>query len=134
MKQSRFRKNNQLRSKTYMKNFISTYIILIFFSIRYLDTEACYRFASVGHDTQLCLWELPEEAMAPTRPRVKRRPDPLQLVGTPTCPRLDECPILEPLICKKIAHERLTALVFRPDCIITACQEGYVYTWARPLT
>lgn len=100
----------------------------------HLDGEACYRFGSVGHDTQLCLWELPEEAMTPTRPRVKRRPDPLQLVGTPACPRLDECPILEPLICKKIAHERLTALVFRPDCIITACQEGYVYTWARPMS
>lgn len=99
-----------------------------------MDTEEGYRFGSVGHDTQLCLWELPEDAMVPTRPRVKRKPDPLQLVGTPACPRLDEVPTLEPLICKKIAHERLTAIIFRPDCIITACQEGYVYTWARPPT
>nr|CAI5825483.1 unnamed protein product [Callosobruchus analis] len=89
---------------------------------------------SVGHDTQICLWELPEDNLVPPRPRVKRKPDPLQLVGTPACPRLDECPILEPLVCKKIAHERLTSLVFRPDCIITACQDGYVYTWARPPT
>ncbi|KAJ8984303.1 hypothetical protein NQ317_012273 [Molorchus minor] len=100
----------------------------------YLEAESCYRIGSVGHDTQICLWELPEDNLVPPRPRVKRRPDPLQLVGTPACPRLDECPILEPLVCKKIAHERLTALVFRPDCIITACQDGYVYTWARPPT
>ncbi|XP_026274464.1 WD repeat-containing protein 20 isoform X1 [Frankliniella occidentalis] len=58
--------------------------------------------------------------------------DPMRLIGTSTCPRFDECPLLEPLICKKIAHERLTALVFREDCFVTACQDGYVYTWARP--
>ncbi|KAF7266729.1 hypothetical protein GWI33_019969 [Rhynchophorus ferrugineus] len=98
----------------------------------YLEGEACYRIGSVGHDTQICLWELPEDDLVPPRPRVKRRSDPLQLVGTPACPRLDECPILEPLVCKKIAHERLTCLIFRPDCFITACQDGYVYTWARP--
>ncbi|EFA07158.1 WD repeat-containing protein 20-like Protein [Tribolium castaneum] len=99
----------------------------------FLEAESCYRLGSVGHDTQLCLWELPEDALTtPSKPKVKRRSDPLQLVGTPACPRLDECPVLEPLVCKKIAHERLTALVFRPDCIITACQDGYVYTWARP--
>ena len=33
---------------------------------------------------------------------------------------------------KKIAHERLTSLVFREDCLVTACQDGYVCTWARP--
>ncbi|XP_054153503.1 WD repeat-containing protein 20-like [Oppia nitens] len=58
--------------------------------------------------------------------------DPNRLLGTPICPRLDEVPLLEPLICKKIAHERLTSLVFRDDCFVTACQEGYVCTWARP--
>ncbi|XP_058128699.1 WD repeat-containing protein 20 [Anopheles ziemanni] len=58
--------------------------------------------------------------------------DPMKLIGTPACPRYDDCPVLEPLICKKIAHERLTALIFREDCFLTACQDGYVYTWARP--
>lgn len=51
---------------------------------------------------------------------------------SPSCPRLDEVPMLEPLICKKISHERLTSLVFRDDCFVTACQEGFVCTWARP--
>ena len=27
---------------------------------------------------------------------------------------------------------RLTCLVFREECIVTACQDGYVCTWARP--
>lgn len=58
--------------------------------------------------------------------------DAVKLMGTASCPRFDECPVLEPLVCKKIAHERLTALVFREDCVVTACQDGYVYTWARP--
>lgn len=59
--------------------------------------------------------------------------DPLRLIGTQACPRLDEIPMLEPLVCKKVAHERLTALIFREDCLITACQDGIVCTWARPI-
>ncbi|XP_050685170.1 WD repeat-containing protein 20 [Leptidea sinapis] len=58
--------------------------------------------------------------------------DPVKLIGTASCPRFDECPVLEPLVCKKIAHERLTALLFRAECLITACADGGVNTWARP--
>lgn len=58
--------------------------------------------------------------------------DPMRLIGSSACPRFDECPLLEPLVCKKIAHERLTALIFREDCFLTACQDGFIYTWARP--
>lgn len=58
--------------------------------------------------------------------------DPMELIGSAACPRFDECPLLEPLVCKKIAHERLTALIFREDCFLTACQDGFIYTWARP--
>lgn len=56
----------------------------------------------------------------------------MKLIGSAACPRFDECPLLEPLVCKKIAHERLTALIFREDCFLTACQDGFIYTWARP--
>jgi hypothetical protein len=45
---------------------------------------------------------------------------------------MNEVPVMEPLVVKKIAHERLTALVFREECLVTACQDGYVCTWARP--
>ncbi|KAJ8369109.1 hypothetical protein SKAU_G00091370 [Synaphobranchus kaupii] len=60
------------------------------------------------------------------------RLDAAKVLGTTLCPRMHEVPLLEPLVCKKIAHERLTVLVFMDDCIITACQEGLICTWARP--
>ncbi|XP_030632982.1 WD repeat-containing protein 20 isoform X3 [Chanos chanos] len=60
------------------------------------------------------------------------RLDASKVLGTTLCPRMNEVPMLEPLVCKKIAHERLTVLVFMDDCIITACQEGLICTWARP--
>uniref|UniRef100_A0A671YL24 WD repeat-containing protein 20 n=1 Tax=Sparus aurata TaxID=8175 RepID=A0A671YL24_SPAAU len=53
-------------------------------------------------------------------------------LGTTLCPRMEDVPLLEPLVCKKIAHERLTVLIFLEDCLVTACQEGFVCTWARP--
>ncbi|XP_005102777.1 WD repeat-containing protein 20 [Aplysia californica] len=56
----------------------------------------------------------------------------MKLYGTQACPKLDQVPMLEPLVCKKVSHERLTAIAFRNECIVTACQEGIVLTWARP--
>jgi hypothetical protein len=53
-------------------------------------------------------------------------------LGSPGCPCLSEVPLLEPLVCKQVAHERLTAILFREDCLVLACQEGFVSTWARP--
>ena len=49
-------------------------------------------------------------------------------------PKMEDVNLVEPLVAKVISHERLTALVFRRDCIVTACQEGFVQTWARPGT
>ncbi|KAJ8356408.1 hypothetical protein SKAU_G00192020 [Synaphobranchus kaupii] len=62
----------------------------------------------------------------------KTKTDPAKTLGTMLCPRMEDVPLLEPLICKKIAHERLTVLIFLEDCIVTACQEGFICTWARP--
>lgn len=56
----------------------------------------------------------------------------MKLYGTQACPRLDQVPLLEPLVCKKVSQERLTSISFRNECIVTACQEGIVLTWARP--
>merc|ERR550517_1526066 len=53
-------------------------------------------------------------------------------LGWAGCPRLNETPMLEPVVMKKIAHERLTSLVFKESCLVTACQDGYVCTWSRP--
>ncbi|XP_038823605.1 WD repeat-containing protein 20 isoform X1 [Salvelinus namaycush] len=62
----------------------------------------------------------------------KTKTDPAKTLGTLLCPHMEDIPLLEPLICKKIAHERLTVLIFLEDCIVTACQEGFICTWARP--
>ncbi len=58
--------------------------------------------------------------------------DPGRLLGTALCPRLDDVPMLEPHVCKKVAHERLTELIFCKDYITIANQDGKVSLFARP--
>lgn len=58
--------------------------------------------------------------------------DPTKLLGSPICPRMNEVPLLEPSVCKKISFERLTSLIFCKGGFITSCQDGYVFSWARP--
>ena len=40
--------------------------------------------------------------------------------------------MMEPIVCKKIAFERLTALAFRKDYLIVANQDGKISIFARP--
>ena len=40
--------------------------------------------------------------------------------------------LIEPLVCKKIWQERLTDIVFREECLLTATQDGYIHVWCRP--
>ncbi|VDO26805.1 unnamed protein product [Onchocerca flexuosa] len=170
----------------------------------YASMGVTYRIGSVGHDTQLCLWDLTESILRQTIPSQKHHTSTIisigtdqnmvmcaslessksaavdarersygkekkhkrgfsfttkltgsshdrwnrnhssttanekdkensaKFLGTPVCPRMEEVTVIEPLICKKIAHERLTGLIFREDCVVTACQEGFILTWARP--
>ena len=56
--------------------------------------------------------------------------DPVKLLGTPICPRLEDVCKLEPLVCKKISHERLSSLTFCEDCFVVACND--VSIWVRP--
>uniref|UniRef100_A0A1I7TQR2 WD_REPEATS_REGION domain-containing protein n=2 Tax=Caenorhabditis tropicalis TaxID=1561998 RepID=A0A1I7TQR2_9PELO len=55
-----------------------------------------------------------------------------RVLGSSVCPGIRDVPMIEPVMCKKVAHDRLTVLEFRNDCVVTACQEGYICTWARP--
>lgn len=47
-------------------------------------------------------------------------------------PKMHEVNHVEPLVAEKISQERLSAIVFREDCFLTACQEGFIHTWKRP--
>jgi len=58
--------------------------------------------------------------------------DPVKLLGSPICPRMNEVPLIEPTVCKKISYERLTSLIFCKGGFITSCQDGYLFSWARP--
>lgn len=58
--------------------------------------------------------------------------DPTKLLGSPICPRMNEVPLLEPSVCKRISFERLTSLIFCKGGFITSCQDGFVFSWARP--
>lgn len=53
-------------------------------------------------------------------------------LGTSACPRLEDVPIIEPLVTKKIAQDRLCGLAFREDCLVTSTFDGYIHVWARP--
>uniref|UniRef100_A0A0K0FIJ7 AT02583p (inferred by orthology to a D. melanogaster protein) n=1 Tax=Strongyloides venezuelensis TaxID=75913 RepID=A0A0K0FIJ7_STRVS len=57
----------------------------------------------------------------------------INLFGTVLCPKMDQVPIMEPMILKKISHDRLTSLIFRKTCMITGCQEGNILEWDRPI-
>lgn len=69
---------------------------------------------------------------APTGPPRLNLNDATRLLGTPLCPRLDGVPMIEPHVAKKVAHERLTSIVFRREAIVIGNQDGRVMVFARP--
>lgn len=48
------------------------------------------------------------------------------------CPNITEVPLIEPIVVRKIARERITSLTFTEDCITCATQDGQIIIWIRP--
>lgn len=66
-------------------------------------------------------------------PQLKKQVDEsVRLLGTQSCPRLHDVPLLEAMVCKKISNERLTTIMFRRECIVISSQNSAIQTWARP--
>ena len=91
-----------------------------------------FSLASRSSDSKIQLLKAAAAATGTSAKGQQLVDDAVRLLGTPTCPRLTDIPMLVPLVGKRVAHERLTALVFREDCLVTSCYEGVIYTWARP--
>lgn len=53
------------------------------------------------------------------------------ILGIVLCFRMEEVFILEFLVVKKVVNERLIVLLFREDCIVMVCYEGFIRTWVR---
>ncbi|KAK4469436.1 hypothetical protein MN116_006989 [Schistosoma mekongi] len=55
------------------------------------------------------------------------------IFGSPLCPRINDVPILEPLVCTRILKDRVTDFVFRRDTIHIVDQQGLFLVWQRPI-
>ena len=52
--------------------------------------------------------------------------------GTNLCPKLDEVPIIEPIVSELISHERLNGIHFGETSFFTSSQDGIITVWAKP--
>lgn len=60
--------------------------------------------------------------------------DPMSIsLGSRRCPRLSEVPLVEPLVCKKVSHDRLISLSLDADHIFMSSQDGCLFIWTRPI-
>ncbi|KAI0519635.1 hypothetical protein KFK09_007089 [Dendrobium nobile] len=104
-----------------------------------------YRFASVGQDTQMLLWDLAlEEIAVPLRCRTDGSPT-LSSGGPPAhrdniyspetlqpSPSLRDVPKLSPVVAHRIHAEPLSGVIFTNESVLTICREGLIKMWIRP--
>ncbi|KNA07403.1 hypothetical protein SOVF_172230 isoform A [Spinacia oleracea] len=107
-----------------------------------------YRFGSVGQDTQLLLWDFSmDEIVVPLR-RCPPGGSPTYSTGSQSAqwdsvvplgslqpaPSMRDVPKLSPLVAHRVYSEPLSDLVFTQQSILTACREGHVKVWTRPVS
>ncbi|CAF1206415.1 unnamed protein product, partial [Didymodactylos carnosus] len=52
--------------------------------------------------------------------------------GTHLCPKLGDIQLIEPAVIESISTERVTSIIFRENCFITASQDGIIAVWEKP--
>uniref|UniRef100_A0A803N318 Uncharacterized protein n=1 Tax=Chenopodium quinoa TaxID=63459 RepID=A0A803N318_CHEQI len=107
-----------------------------------------YRFGSVGQDTQLLLWDFSmDEIVVPLR-RCPPGGSPTYSAGSQSAqwdsvvplgslqpaPSMRDVPKLSPLVAHRVYTDPLSDLVFTKHSILTACREGHVKVWKRPVS
>ncbi|RDX90249.1 creC [Mucuna pruriens] len=105
-----------------------------------------YRFGSVGQDTQLLLWDLEmDEIVVPLRRPPGGSPtystgsqsshwDSVVPLGTlQPAPSMRDVPKISPLVAHRVHTEPLSGLIFTQESVLTACREGHIKIWMRPL-
>lgn len=101
-----------------------------------------YRFASVGQDTQMLLWDLSlEEIAVPVRCPPGGSPtgshsthwDNISPPGTlQPSPCMRDVPKLSPVVAHRAHVEPLSGVIFTNESVLTICREGHIKVWVRP--
>ncbi|TPX45366.1 hypothetical protein SeMB42_g04028, partial [Synchytrium endobioticum] len=101
----------------------------------YRCTDRSYRFASVGDDGRICLWDFSVSSLHRPRGVTMRRSrvdSDRRVEVFHHAPPRREVSMLEPSMVKVIHNEPICALIFREDAIVTTDKAGYVKIWTRP--
>ncbi|XP_061374234.1 uncharacterized protein LOC133316494 [Gastrolobium bilobum] len=105
-----------------------------------------YRFGSVGQDTQLLLWDMEmDEIVVPLRRLSCGSPtysagsqsshlDTVVPLGTlQPAPSMQDVPKISPLVAHRVHTEPLSGVIFTQESVLTACREGHIKIWMRPV-
>lgn len=110
-------------------------------------TNARTEYFFGGQDTQLLLWDLEmDELVVPLR----RPPggSPTYIAGSQSsqwdnviplgalqpAPSMQDVPKISPFVAHRVHTEPLSGLIFTQESVLTACREGHIKIWLRPVS
>ncbi|KAI8391057.1 WD40-repeat-containing domain protein [Radiomyces spectabilis] len=119
--------------------------------------EQVYRFASVGEDCTLILWDFSvsalhrpkqngkalnlfrrrstmggKKATVPSTPAEVEKPYHVQLPTIHPVPNKTQVPYLQPITVQTVHADPCVDILFRQDCIVTTDRRGRLRKWGRP--
>ncbi|KAI8885120.1 WD40 repeat-like protein, partial [Backusella circina FSU 941] len=103
-----------------------------------------YKFASVGEDCKLLLWDFSVNALHKPKQEhhhqyeeqfLQQPSEATQHIQLPTIhPALSKCqvPFLRPIVKQTIHPDPCVDIIYKDDCIVTTDRRGRVRAWSRP--